>query len=330
MAAAASETQIDPHRSPAIEEWLDSYGVTWEYSGPVNLERFDFEKSLNNQARVFETLDEDTVTTYAEAIKRGDVFPAVVAHRPSARGRLVMTDGNHRLYAHRRAEMADVPTYTITKAKQTTVVMMTFAANTRHGKPTSHDERVHQAIWLINNGATQEEAAAAVQLKRSDVTKAWARVQSDNRADEAGVLRREWDAISYSSKARLNAILTDEGFRAAASLTYRANLDANQVFELVAEVNKVRSSDRQVAIVKKFEKVYSEAIQDAGAGMGTGGRRQVTPKATFRRALTSLATLPESLDVMVNLFAEAERAEAAKQARDAANQLTLIAERLEG
>jgi ParB-like chromosome segregation protein Spo0J len=172
--------------------------VTWEYTGAVRLDRIDAEKSLNNQARVYERLDEDTVTTYAEAIKRGDKFPAVVAHRSSARGKLIMVDGNHRMFGYRRAEVPEIPAYIITRAKQTTVVMMTFAANTRHGKPTSHDERIHQAIWLINNGASQEEAAAAVQLKKGDVAKAWPRVQGDQGTDEMGILRCDWDQMPAS------------------------------------------------------------------------------------------------------------------------------------
>jgi ParB-like chromosome segregation protein Spo0J len=320
---------IDAHRDPAIESWLDSYGVKWEYTGPVDIDRFDAEKSLANQARVFEPLDEEVVTTYAEALKRGDQFPAVVANRPSARGRLTMIDGNHRYAAARRAELPQVPTYTVINAKKSTVVMMTFAANTRHGKPTSYDERVFQAVWLLNNGATQEEAAASVQLKKSDITKAWARVQADNRADEVGILRREWEALSHPNRQRLYGVITDEGFRAAAGLSFRANLDAQQVQELVGEVNKVRSSEKQVAVVKRFEGVWSEQIQDVKSGMGTHSRRKVTPKSTLRRALTSLSTLPENISLVADMFADQERQEAAKQARSAAAQLSAFAEQLE-
>jgi hypothetical protein len=148
--------------------------------------------------------------------------------------------------------------------------MMTFEANVKHGLPTSHEERLHQAVWLINNGASQDDAAAAVSIKASDLKRAWARVKSDQRADEVGILRPQWDAIALSSKGRLAAIHTDEGMKAAANLVFRANLTPDEVFTMVAQLNEVRSSARQVAMVKNFEDVYKERIQGAGAGITTG------------------------------------------------------------
>ena len=41
----------------------------------------DIERSLQNQARMFNRLDSERVDTYAEALERGDQFPAVVLHR---------------------------------------------------------------------------------------------------------------------------------------------------------------------------------------------------------------------------------------------------------
>lgn len=110
-----------------------------------------------------------------------------------------------------------------------TVVMMTFSADVKHGLPTSHEERIHQAVWLIGNGTSQEAAAAAVNIKSGDIKRAWQRVKADQRADEVGVLRSQWDHIASSSKQRLANIIIDEGFKAAANLVFRANLGSEEV-----------------------------------------------------------------------------------------------------
>lgn len=326
---ASTAAVDDPNRRSDIEAWLDKHGVTWEYAGEVELSKTDFDKSLRNQARVYTTLDPEVVTTYAEAINRGDQFPAIVAHRSSKTAKLVNVDGNHRWAAFKEAGRTTAPTYLITKARPQTVVMMTFEANTKHGMPTSHAERLHQAVWLMHNGATYAQASAAVNVKEGEVKRAWARQQADSRADEVGILRTTWDAISQSSKNRLLNVLTDEGFRAAVDLTFRANLGAEDVFDLVAELNKVKSSARQEAIVKQWAAAHSEQIQEAGAGIATGGRRQRTPKQAFGIALASLATLPENLDVIAEKYVGDERSETAKRAREAATRLTSIADRLE-
>lgn len=320
---------VDPHRRAEVENWLDHHGVAWEYDPAVPLERIDFERSLQNQARVYTKLDLDRVATYAEAMERGDEFPAVVVNRSSVKAKLVDVDGNHRVAAYSKAEFTHIPAYVITKARPQTIVMLTFEANVKHGLPTSHEERLHQAVWLINNGASVDQAAAAVNVKSADIKKAMSRVKADQRADDVGILRTQWDGISQSSKNRLSNITTDEGFKDAASLTFRANLAADEVFELVSQCNQVRSSSRQQAIVKNFASTLGDRIQEAGAGVATGGRRQRTPKQAFNMVLGQLGTLPESPSAIAARFVGEERNEAAKRARDAAHQLTAIADELE-
>ena len=66
-------------RDAEIEEYLDAKGVKWTFRPKVSPDEFDIDKSLRNQAR-FEPITEDRVNTYAEAMRRGDKFPPVIAH----------------------------------------------------------------------------------------------------------------------------------------------------------------------------------------------------------------------------------------------------------
>lgn len=325
--ARAAATPVDPHRRQETEDWLDHHGVEWEYQPDLDIKRIDIEKSLHNQGRVYTKLDPSRVDTYAEAMQRGDKFPAIVVNR--VQRKLVAVDANHRIGAYLKLEAPTVPAYVITKGRPATVVRMTFEANVKHGMPTTHEERLHQAVWLIDNGAAQEDAAAMVNIKVQDVRRHWARVKADNRADEVGILRNQWDNISASSKQRLSTISTDEGFAAASNLVFRANLGTEEVVELVQALQPLRSSTRQVSSVKNFADMYGDRIQEAGAGMSTGSKRARTPKQAFNMVLGQMAVLPENPASIAAKFIGDERTEAAKKARTASEQLLAIADLLE-
>lgn len=177
-----------------IEECISSHNVEFTYEGAVPTSEFDIDKSQANQAR-FKQLDRNVVEQYKDAILRGDQFPAVVAHRPSARGKLIITDGNHRLAAHNELR-APIDVYVLGRVRGVTLTSMTYEANTRHGLPTSVEERVTQAVWLIDSGATHEAAAAAVNVRLAEVKRAWSKAQSERRADEVGIVRSEWDTLA--------------------------------------------------------------------------------------------------------------------------------------
>lgn len=86
---------------PKIEAYLDKKGVSWQFHPGVDPDQFDSNKSLNNQAR-FQAIDEKRVDQYAEAMKRGDEFPPVIAH--GHMGKLVIADGNHRMQSAIKAK----------------------------------------------------------------------------------------------------------------------------------------------------------------------------------------------------------------------------------
>lgn len=329
-----AEPQIDEsNRRADIEAYLDAKGVKWRYRPNTPLSEFDSTKSLRNQARVFTQLDEAVVDRYAAAVTRGDKFPPVIAHKPNGRGKLVNIDGNHRFFGFDRANVDAIDVYEISGADPQTVTLMTFEANAKHGMPTNVDERVYQAIWLMDSGASMKQAAAAVGVSEKAIKKQWNKVQSDRRADEVGLVRTEWERLAGSVRDRLASISTDEGFKAAAQLAYRANLDAAEVFSLVSEINQSRSGRHQEAIVKGYEKVYADRISATGGGVMGGkgaGRRSHTPKQRLNLALANITALPKDVKQIAASYAEAERDEAAVRLEETATRLIDLAKALRG
>jgi len=325
----ADTAELEDGRRPDIEAELDDkYHVKWSYVPQVPIAKFDLNKSQHNQAR-FEPIDPHTVEQYADAVKRGDKFPPVIAWRPTPRGRLVIIDGNHRLSAHTRAE-TPVDVYEVDRdTDPRTVALMTFSFNTKHGRPTSEAERLSQAVYLVDNGASIDHAAAAVNLPSKALKKALARNAADRRADEVGLRRNEWDTLTSTVKNRLKDIATDEGFEDAARLAYDARLGAEEVFELVATLNATKSGKRQSAIIHKYRELHAERIQ-AGGVLKTGGRKAPSPKGRLNMMLGQVLALPEDDSIIVNSYAAPERANAAKSLRETGDRMLRLAGKLEG
>jgi hypothetical protein len=327
-AVAARKRDKDQGRRSDIEQELtERYHVEFTYLPGVSTSEFDIDKSLKNQAR-FDAIDEATVELYKEAALRGDAFPAVLAYRPgrSANAKLVSIDGNHRLVSH---DQAGVPldVYEIARGtKPQTIALMTFSFNTKHGRPTSEAERVSQALYLIDNGAGQEAAAAAVNVPVRIVKKAVLKAGADKRADEVGVDRREWEALPQTSRSRLLNIGTDEGFHDAVHLAYAARLDSNEIFELTTLLNTSKSATKQRAILKAETARYADRIQDvAGGALGNAGRKPMTPKGRLMMILGQVTALPDDTRAVASSFSAQEKTDAASRLMTASEHLRKVA-----
>lgn len=328
--SSAPTLNLEPGRRPDIErELTERYAVKWTFREGVPITEFDQDKSLHNQAR-FEALDEKTVELYTEAVKRGDAFPAVIAYRTSARSRLVMIDGNHRLSAHIRAG-APVDVYEVHRdTDRRAIALMTYSFNTRHGRPTSETERLAQAAYLVDNGSSIAHAAAAVSIPVAHLKRHLTRASADARADEVGLKRNEWDALNASVRGRLVNIATDEGFAAAARLAFAARLDSDEVFELCGLLGSTKSGARQKAIVDKHREMLRDRIQAAAGGtLGTASRRAQGPRQRLNLALGQTMALPDDDKVIVNAYAAGERKDAAKHIREVSERLGRLAVALE-
>jgi hypothetical protein len=315
-------------RDPRIEEYLNEKGVAWEFIENVSPGSFDLQKSMKNQARLTHLVPSQ-VETYIDAMKRGDVFPPLIAHRNEETGKLITIDGNHRLETCRQLERP-MNVYVVS-ADPKIVTLLTFEANTKHGVPTNQQERVTHALWLIDTGASQRDAAAAVGAPLKLVQKDWQRRQAGRRADEVGIIRTHWEALHQSIRTRLLNLTTDEVFKAASELAYKANLSVQEVFDLVAQLNESRSVTRQLALLELLQgNEYADRISGGEALFGAKqGRSKTTPKTRASQALGHVLHLPDDIAGLASQFSPQERESAAARAREAEKKLGEFAEALE-
>jgi ParB-like chromosome segregation protein Spo0J len=308
-----------------IEEELTKKGVTWAFDANADVEQFDPDESLRNQAR-FEPVDEKQVESYAEAMRRGDVFPPVIASQ-NKRGKLVIIDGNHRLQAAIKAKKR-IKVYDITGAPANVITLLTFEMNTKHGKPTSEAERIQQALYLMANGATMNAAAAAVNIPLNILKKASQKASTDQRFIDNNIPALTIEKLSESVKWRLAHISTDEGFVAAVDLAVAAKLSVDQVFDLVTRLNSVKSSSKQVEMVGDIRVDYLGQVADTGGGVFGSQKKMMGPRTRVGLALSNVLALPDDLQAVSNLWAAAERDDAAKKMRAAAKRLNELARTL--
>jgi hypothetical protein len=316
---------------PDVATWLDDKGLTWRFVSDFDLSSIDRDKSLANQARLGDSVDAAVVEEYRDAIRRGDRFPAIVIAQAAPRSVAVTIDGNHRSEAARAAGLESFGAYVV-KARPGThqVVALTMEANTRHGRPTSTEERVQQALWLVDNLRTSvDKAAAVVNVSAGAVRSRWDKVKADRRADEVGLKRYDWDGLGATVRSKLLSVSTDEGFKAAARLAVTARLTNAEVDDLIRVVNESRSAVKQVAVVKRLRKDYAERI--AAVASGLSGRGAASPRTRLRLALTNLLSLPDDFSESVTsaMTTPAERQTAAAQARAGAVKLASLADSLE-
>jgi transposase-like protein len=283
------------NRDAEVERYLDRLGVTYELRTNLSPKQFDLEESLRNQARVRGVLVEETVKRYTEAAHQGDIFPPVVAWE-NEKKKLIILDGNHRLMAHLEAGRV-LDAYVVgSDTPPMTRVLITFKANVKHGLPSSDEDRLHHALFIHDTGVTLSDAAREFGVPVAVLRKAAGQAKADRRADEAGVLRTHWDAISAAARGRLDTITTDEGFKAAAELVAEAGLGIEDVMDLVRTLNQSRSGSRQTAQIAAQRKLLGERIQEVATSgrnrRGRRGRRQ-GPQARLGLALGHVNALPQ-------------------------------------
>lgn len=220
-----------PHSAqrPEIETLLEKVGVTWRFDPDVPLHTIDVSGGLANQVR-HEPLDLATVERYADAMRNGDVFPAVILTDDDNRTPL---GGNHRLAAKRHVDDATTPAYMVTgTARQLRRVR--FGDNSLHGLPLTKDERIEHGIDLMNDGLSQYDAAKIVGISQPDLSIGRATIDANQRAADAGL--EGFSRLPRSVRYQLSMVTEPDVFTEAARLTLDAALPLKTVTAIVAGI----------------------------------------------------------------------------------------------
>lgn len=295
-------TSTTDRRQAATETWLDTLNLDWTYEPDLDLTRVDEKASRSNQARL-EALNEDVVDRYTADYERGDPFPPLLAFRRARSPKVVLIGGNHRHAAATAAGHTTHPAYLIAPGLDDhTLIRLAYEDNRRHGHAPSNDERVAQALHLIDSGLAQTEAGALVGLSRSRLQWAINAIEADRRARRLDV-PPTFELLPKSTRSRLSALRSDPVFAQAATLAADAKLTTTEVFELVSELNATTSDAAALTALAAHQEQLEDRIRRTN--LGADPKKDPAPAVTtLNRALFHIADLePAHIDAQLTALA---------------------------
>lgn len=323
MTGTATAIAPHPSRDPALEAYFDNKMVDWEFIADLPIEDVDREASVRNQARVEEAVIPRRVANYAEAKRRGDVFPALVGHR-GLKNRIVIMDGNNRFHADLEVESRTVPFYVVS-AKPETLKVMTYELNRRNGERPSKVDDEQQGIHLIDTGLTIEEAASTVGLAPSTLSNLWLVETANRRARLLSI--RSWDRLPDTARRALKTIHSDVVFKDMARFAIDAKLTVTEIKDAIRQINSHRTEADQLLSIETVKKEAKAAVQERA------GKRQSAynknPRALVLAHLNYLAKANADEIVRACLTQE-QRQEISDKCMDVAEQLMTLADQVGG
>lgn len=275
----------------SLQKWLAASGATWKEQ-PIQLAKIDRGKSLHNQARVGQPLNDDVVLLYAYAMENGEEFPPIVVY-PNGSGTYIVVDGNHRVESADLAKREVLPAVIITNATGPMIQSLTYEANTKHGLPTALGERIQQALHLIASGMSLKDAALSLGVPENRVKQAHMIQRTDVRLYR---LRREAAGkVPLAVKRRMDSIKSDRVLAALTDLVLNAGLTGDEAGDLVTLINQQREEEEQMLVITREV-----------------GRRAARVAATAGGKMT----LPKSLSQLEQAVAAVERVDMEQVAKD--------------
>lgn len=250
-------------RSEQVEVMLKKIGVKFRHRQSLSLSEIDDAESHRNQARLYgPPVDEELVIRYGTAYEAGEDLPAVVCYKPRGADHYIILDGNNRVAGARLAGLEGLPAYEVEDPSPLQISLITYEANTRHGKPTSNPERVQHALHLVGMGMKQKDAAKVVGIADNRLGRALA---ERTLLERIGPRVKNLKKLPPTAQQRIASIPSDEVAARVANLAIDQKMRVDDVAELVKELRTKRSERAQMAYVAE-RSAQLDQVKSATAG----------------------------------------------------------------
>ena len=280
-------------RNPTYEQALANQGVKWEYVEKFDMAEIDYQKGLQNQARLEMPLDDDLVNAYALRMKDGDQFPPIVLWRPG-KGRWIPVDGNHNLAAKRKNNWKRTDAYLLDTKDQQVADRLTWTFNNSvNGRRLTPAEAMEHALSFVRKYG----------LPLTEAAKEWGvNVHNLQRHVKTAEIRD----ILNKNNVRINPAMADHCLFAlsplqnlgedvlvkAGKLVSNSGITSEVVKTLVDRVQAARDSTKKLKAIDDFAE--SEAVRIRRAVTKGGRLRQAAgPRMQLLRHLSALQHLFE-------------------------------------
>lgn len=291
--------------SVQVEQRLSARHVDYRFEPNFAIDRIvDAE---GHQVRLIENrAPAEMVTRYAEQMKAGALFPAIVLNE---RGELI--DGNTRRLAALKAGRPTIAAYICRGLTSLQARSLSVELNQANGL-AMHEDEIHAFVTgAVHAGqAIDTKTCARMTGVRPSTLERWrAQASFQLRAKRCGIREVDVRSLSDSVQAALNGVRLTPVLIAATSLAVAARMSASDVRKLVARINAAASESAALAVVAAERDSRAADIRSIASGFTARNR------ISHRSAMHVAALLKVGVDDLLEVAPE-KRAETMARLRD--------------
>lgn len=258
-----------PSRSVRTENRLDARHVTYTFE--PNLPLAELRDVEGNQVRRSEhRAPKEMVERYAEQMKNGAVFPAIVVN-----DRRELVDGNTRWAAAKRVKCDAIPAYVCADLTELRARALSVELNQSHGLSMTEEEiRVFVESAIQEGQVPDTKAYARMTGTKPRTLARWIGAHDfRTRAACEGIAREETASLSESAQVALQQAKLKSVFVDATRLAIDAKVGAAQVKAIVREANAAPSEADALSIVAAAREARADEISVIAAGFKIARRK---------------------------------------------------------
>lgn len=281
-------------RSPSAEAEFNRVGLveftgngqqpleTWTFQ-LINRSRIDEKASLQNQARLNDSLDQDNLSKIENGLAAGKQFPAIAVFSDGQQsGKLIVSDGNHRNYHCKKYDLLNA--YVIYSKNDKLKRLLTKLANDGNGLPHTIERIIHAADEVEKYGATEEDSAKMFNIKRPELSKELGVRKFNSRFSTikgAKVLDDKTKEALWRCAQKNTVSLADKLIRLVIA---NPKITAPHIKDYSENYKKCLTAEEQQAFETDMPNFFDRVIKQKGHGGQAKGRaKQTLDKPEFLR-----------------------------------------------
>lgn len=260
---------MHPAASAQTESKLAARHVRYVFE--PNLDINEIRDVEGNQVRLSEhRAPKAMVDRYAEQMKAGAVFPAIVVN-----DRYEIVDGNSRWMASQRIKRDKIAAYVCSDLSALQARSLSVELNQSHGLSMTDDEIRAFVTSAVEEGQVLDAKAYSrmTGVKASRLTRWVAAKHFDMRAARDGMTKEQLEDLPDSVRAALNVAKLEAVFLQVTALAIDAKVPAVQLRTIVTEANAAPSESEALAVVARARAVRSEDIRTIASGFKAAPRK---------------------------------------------------------
>jgi ParB-like nuclease family protein len=224
-----------------------------------------------NQVRLSEhRAPKAMVDRYAEQMKAGAVFPAIVVN-----DRYEIVDGNSRWMAAQRNRRETIAAYVCSDLSALQARSLSVELNQLHGLSMTDEEIRAFVTGAVEEGQVLDPRAYArmTGVKASTLARWAAAKHFDMRAARDGLASDRLMDLADSVRAALNVTRLEAVFMQVTSLAADARVPVAQLKEIISEANAAPSEAEALAVIARAREARSEDIRTIASGFKRAPRK---------------------------------------------------------